>query len=185
MINHVESHYNETVLPSVLEQYKSSENWKGILASVVGKYQVVEDDACELAEILDTSTEVPTGHKLDFICGLVNIKRKSGESDQILWSRFEEQKNHKEAGTPDYVIRKAVAVSGDDSPIYHEEVPAVFFVYTPNGSQLLRSQVKKLSPAGVLGLPGSALKFVDKDSPILTKEHKRILTVARDATRGT
>lgn len=159
--------WTDNVEPIVLEQYKDSTKWQGVLKASVDQIQVVDDDAQELAGIFEVEeNDPPTGYKLDYIAGLINIRRYNGESDESLFERFISARGKYTAGTPDFVIervQKMQGANGDHEPVFyeHESEPAKFFVYTPDGSQLLQSQVRRLGAAGVLGMVGAALLFED------------------------
>lgn len=175
------SHWDKTVVPYILEQYKGSEKWKGVLKASIKRMQVVENDGIELGQVFDIS-EKQTGEKLDYITGLINIVRNAGEDDDSLWSRFIAACGSYDAGTPDAIIVASMRLSGDPAPQYTDECPATFFVYTPGGRQLLRKQVRRLAPAGVLGLPGAALSASD-GAFLATADGKKILAAARDEDR--
>lgn len=196
---YIEDHFETTVKPRILEQYKESGRWQACLEAVVRKLQTVEDSAKFISKLLDFKDERPTGAKLDWVAGLINVKRFSGESDESFFLRFESMCGANTAGTPDNVINNSAILSGDPQPQYMDEAPATFFVYdgpcfrwvdghwtwTEGGRQLTRAQVKKLAPAGVLGLPGAA---IDTGDGILLgtwaeneEDRKIILTVANDA----
>lgn len=171
-LQHIESHWNSTVVPSILEQYKDSGKWQAMLKAVIDQMQIAEDAAAEFMTILDFKSEVPTGDRLDFIAGLVNVTRFAGESDELFYTRFLTSLSVRNAGTPDNVIYNAAILSGDPHPQYMDEAPATFFVYDgprpvgegeweQGGHQLSRSQVRKLAPAGVLGLPGAVIQLAD------------------------
>lgn len=171
-LQHIENHWNSTVVPSILEQYKDSEKWQSMLKAVIDQMQIAEDAAAEFMTILDFKSEVPTGDRLDFIAGLVNVTRFAGESDELFYTRFLTSLSIRNAGTPDNVIYNAALLSGDPQPLYMDEAPATFFVYDgprPNknggwdqgGRQLKRAEVKTMAPAGVLGMPGAAIRFAD------------------------
>ena len=216
-LQHIESHWNSTVVPSILEQYKDSGKWQSMLKAVIDQMQIAEDAAAEFMTILDFKSEVPTGDRLDFIAGLVNVTRFAGESDELFYTRFLTSLSVRNAGTPDNVIYNSAILSGDPHPQYMDEAPATFFVYdgprpvglrgekilTENGQEILteggdtietepvptweqgghqlsRSQVRKLAPAGVLGLPGAALQDADGNY-IVDAEGKLILLVADDS----
>lgn len=190
-LHHVVSHWDETVVVSILDQYRDSEKWQGVLKGVIDRMQVGEDAANELVTMLDFVTTMPTGYHLDWLAGLKNVKRLPGESDASLYARFVDSLGKRNAGTPDAIIRGAAILSGDPKPQYMDEAPATFFVYTgprPDGNggweegghQLLRRQVKKLAPAGVLGLPGAAIRFAD-GSLMGDQDGKLMLMVADDA----
>lgn len=198
----IDNLWETLVLPNILEQYTKitlteddrdelgcDNKWQAVIKATVKQLQTVENGVFALSHYFDIpeeyDPELITSERLEYIASLKNVFRESGESDEDLFERFIGAINIRDAGTPPNVVRNAARMSGDDSPVYHEEVDAVFFVYTPKGSQLLRSQVRKLATAGVLGVPGAALKFVDIDKPILTATNSKILTVARDAARGT
>ena len=216
-LQHIESHWNSTVVPSILEQYKDSGKWQAMLKAVIDQMQIAEDAAAEFMTILDFKSEVPTGDRLDFIAGLVNVTRFAGESDELFYTRFLTSLSVRNAGTPDNVIYNAAILSGDPHPQYIDEAPATFFVYdgprpaglrgenilTENGQEILteggdnietepvpiweqgghqlsRSQVRKLAPAGVLGLPGAALQDAEGNY-IVDADGKLILLVADDS----
>lgn len=190
-LQHIESHWNSTVVPSILEQYKDSGKWQAMLKAVIDQMQIAEDAAAEFLTILDFKSEVPTGDRLDFIAELVNVTRFAGESDELFYTRFLTSLSVRNAGTPDYVIYNAAILSGDPHPQYMDEAPATFFVYDgprpvgegeweQGGHQLSRSQVRKLVPAGVLGLPGAALQDAEGNY-IVDAEGKLILLVADDS----
>lgn len=214
-LQHIENHWNSTVVPSILEQYKDSEKWQSMLKAVIDQMQIAEDAAIELTTVLDFKSEIPTGGRLDFIAGLVNVKRMAGESDSSFYTRFVVSLGYRRSGTPDFIINSARLISGAIAPQYMDEVAATFFVYTGpvpstqtrqpiltengdeilteggdaieteavewdhGGSQLSRAQVRKLSPAGVLGLPGAAIRFAD-GSFLGDTNGKIILAVADD-----
>lgn len=190
-LHHVVSHWDETVVVSILEQYRDSEKWQGVLKGVIDRMQFGEDAANELVTMLDFVTAMPTGYHLDWLAGLKNVKRLPGESDASLYTRFVDSLGKRNAGTPDAIIRGAAVLSGDPKPQYMDEADATFIVYTgprPDGNggldegghQLLRRQVKKLAPAGVLGLPGAAIQFCD-GSLMGDQDGKLMMMVADDA----
>lgn len=190
-LHHVVSHWDETVVVSILEQYRDSEKWQGVLKGVIDRMQVGEDAANELVTMLDFVTAMPTGYHLDWLAGLKNVKRLPGESDASLYTRFVDSLGRRNAGTPDAIIRGAAVLSGDPKPQYMDEADATFIIYTgprPDGNggweegghQLLRRQVKKLAPAGVLGLPGAAIQFCD-GSLMGDQDGKLMMMVADDA----
>lgn len=193
-LQHIESHWNSTVIPSILEQYKDSEKWQAMLKAVIDQMQIAEDAAAEFMTVLDFQNEVPTGDRLDFIAGLVNVTRMAGESDELFYTRFLTSLGNRSAGTPDFVINTTKFLSLDPNPQYFDEAPATFFVYTgprpvepgsetweDGGRQLSRAQVRKMAPAGVLGLPGAAL--LDANGNYITDAQGRlILAVADDST---
>ena len=192
--NYIEDHFETTVKPRILEQYKESGRWQACLEAVVRKLQAVEDSAYSISKEIDFKEETPTGAKLDWVAGLINVKRLSGESDQAFFLRFESMCGANTAGTPNNVIYNAAILSGDPKPQYFDEATATFFVYTgarpvePNsetweegGRQLSRAQVRKMAPAGVLGLPGAAI--LDAQGNYITDAAGRlILAVADDST---
>ena len=196
---HIEDQFKVTVEPRILEQYKESARWQSCLKAVIGQLQVTEDAGFELASILDFKTETPTGSRLDWLAGLVNLKRNPEESDESFFARFVAYLDIKTAGTPDNVIYNSAILAGDSEPQYMDEADATFFVYdgpcyrwvdgewtwTDGGNQLTRAQVKKLAPAGVLGLPGAA---IDTGDGILLgtyaeneEDRKILLVVANDS----
>lgn len=196
-LQHVESHWNSTVIPSILEQYKDSEKWQSFLKAVIDELQIGEDAANELSTMLDFRSETPTGYKLDWMAGLVNVTRMSGESDTSLFTRFVLSLGNRNSGTPDFVIMSAAILSGDSEPKYMDEAPATFLVYdgpayrtvngvkqwTQGGHQLTRMQVRKTAPAGVLGLPCCAIGL--DDGTVLgtyeeNEEDRQIFLVAAD-----
>lgn len=195
--NYIEDHFETTVKPRILEQYKESGRWQACLEAVVRKLQAVEDTAFSISKAIDFKTETPTGAKLDWVAGLINVKRFSGESDEAFFLRFESMCGANTAGTPDNVIYNAAILSGDPRPQYMDEAPATFFVYTGprkdasqteapytadgGAHQLTRAQVRKLAPAGVLGLPGAAIQFAD-GSLMGDAEGRLMLMVADDST---
>ena len=196
---YIEDHFETTVKPRILEQYKESGRWQACLEAVVRKLQTVEDSAFSISKAIDFKTETPTGSKLDWVAGLINVKRYSGESDESFFLRFESMCGANTAGTPDNVIDNSAILSGDPQPQYMDEATATFLVYdgpcfrkvdgnwtwTQSGHQLTRAQVKKLAPAGVLGLPGAA---IDTGNGILLgtwaeneEDRKILLVVANDS----
>jgi hypothetical protein len=188
--NYIEDHFETTVKPRILEQYKESGRWQACLDAVVRKLQTVEDSAFSISKAINFKEETPTGAKLDWVAGLINVKRFSGESDEAFFLRFESLCGANTAGTPDNVIYNAAMLSGDPHPQYMDEAPATFFVYDgprpdgeggweQGGHQLSRAQVRKLAPAGVLGLPGAAIRTCS-GKLLANIDGKLILAVARD-----
>lgn len=191
---HIGDQFGTTVEPRILEQYKDSTRWKACLKAVVDQMQLVEDAGIELASVLDFMTETPTGERLDWLAGLVNLKRNPEESDTSFFARFVAYLDIKTAGTPDNVIYNSAIIAQTQEPQYMDEAPATFFVYTGShynregnwtegGHQLSRSQVKKMAPAGVLGLPGMCIGLAD--GTVLgtyaeNEEDRKMLLVAGD-----
>lgn len=199
----ITDHWLETVSDYILEQFRGASNWQAILKSVIDEYTDLEDEIWKLAYILDFKCRVkeerPSGVLLDFVAGLVNVTRHVGEDDNAFYDRFILELGRNNAGTPDGVIYPAALMSGDSEPQYMDEADATFFVYdgpcyrwvdgawtwTEGGNQLTRAQVKKLAPAGVLGLPGAA---IDTGDGILLgtyaeneEDRKILLVVANDS----
>nr|DAW36075.1 MAG TPA: Protein of unknown function (DUF2612) [Caudoviricetes sp.] len=171
----------ETVRGHVLEQYRSSQNLLGMIRAAVGEaMQPAEDAAFALQGIADIGTA--SGEWLDVLGKIVGSARQSGETDDDYRVRLLALAKVNNAGTPDNVISNASDLSGDPAPQYTDECPATFFVYTPGGRQLLRKQVRRLAPAGVLGLPGAALSASD-GAFLATADGKKILAAARDEDR--
>lgn len=166
----------------VLEEYRESRNLLGVIkAAIENCVQYLEDAAVSLQDV--ASVENASGEWLDVLGKIVGVERNPGESDESFRSRILEFAKVNNSGTIDYVISNAVDKSGDPAPQYMDEVPLTFFVYTPNGRQLLRSTVKKLAPAGVLGLPGAAIEMGD-GSLLADANGKLILMVADDKNVG-
>lgn len=188
---HIGDHFETTVKPRILEQYKESGRWQACLKAVIDRLQVVENAAFELAHALDFRTEEPTGARLDWLAGLINLTRFNGESDRDFFMRFVSMLGANSSGTPDNVIYNSAILSGDPHPQYMDEAPATFFVYTgprpvigtdtweQGGRQLSHAQVRKLAPAGVLGLPGAAIRTCS-GKLLANCQGKLILAVARD-----
>lgn len=192
----IADHWIETVADYILEQYRDASNWKAILKSVIDKFTGIEEQIWKLAPILDFKCRVkeerPTGALLDFITGIKNVERNFGESDAAFYERFVAEVSSDNSGTPDNAIYNSAILAGDPKPQYMDEADCTFFVYTgriPDGNggltgggrQLSRSQVKKLAPCGVLGLPGAAIQFAD-GSYMGDARGRLILAVADDST---
>ena len=164
--------------------------FQGLLKAAIDELIQPLDDACvELQDLLDVDTA--TGARLDLIGKLANLERGADESDAHFRERVLAALWSDSAGTPDYAIQMAASMSGDPKPQYMDEADATFIIYTgprPDGNgiaeggghQLLRRQVKKLAPAGVLGLPGAAIQFCD-GSLMGDQDGKLMMMVADDA----
>ena len=169
---------------------------QGLLKAVVDKLVQPLDDACvELQELLDIDTA--TGARLDFIGKLSNLKREAGESDAMYKERVVGAFFSDNEGTPDFAIMMSAILSGDQSPQFMDEAPATFIIYDgpvyehrgenddvlikePGVKQLKHAQVRKLASAGVLGLPGAAIRMSD-GRLLCTSDHKKlILAIAND-----
>ncbi|MCF0223820.1 MAG: hypothetical protein HUK20_06090 [Fibrobacter sp.] len=165
--------WKDVVCPSILEQYRGvsldsqkvlewgcNNRWQACLKSIIDKIKELDDAACDLPTFIDFS-DMPTGKHLDWVAGLVNRKRNTGESDEDFFSRFIMGLGRGRAGSIPFLVDATKKLSNDNNPFYMEELPAVFFVYTPGGHQLKRQNVKDLSPCAVCGLPGAAIQFSD------------------------
>ena len=163
---------------------------QGVLKAVIEELlHPVDDAALDIGQLADVSQA--EGEWLDVLGKLTGQQRYYQESDRDFRVRVEAALASDNAGTPDNVIYNAAILSGDSHPQYMDEAPATFFVYNgprpvgegeweQGGHQLSRSQVRKLAPAGVLGLPGAALRDAE-DNYIVDAEGKLILLVADDS----
>ena len=181
-----------TVKELLLEQYRRDNTanvsgtlpddtvnrFQGLLKTLVdGLLQPLDDAALDLQGMADIGRA--NGGLLDALGKIAGLVREPGESDESFRSRIVEVLGSNDAGTPDRILKIAKTLSGDAFPQLLEEVAATYFVYTPNGMQLSRSQVKSVSPAGVLGLPGAALK-TGNGTLLADANGKLILMVADD-----
>lgn len=163
---------------------------QGVLKAVIEELlHPVDDAAVDIGQLADVSQA--KGEWLDVLGKLAGQQRYYQESDRDFRVRVEAAIASDNAGTPDNVIYNAAILSGDPHPQYMDEATATFFVYNgprpvvegeweQGGHQLSRYQVRKLAPAGVLGLPGAALRDAD-DNYIVDAEGKLILLVADDS----
>lgn len=151
---------------------------QAVLKAVIDELlQPVDDASVDIGRLADVGQA--EGEWLDILGKLAGMKRYYQESDRDFRLRVEAALASDNAGTPDNVIYNAAILSGDPHPQYMDEAPATFFVYDgprpvgnfeweQGGHQLSSSQVRKLAPAGVLGLPGAALNVADpNDDPLL------------------
>ena len=169
--------------------------------------QPLDDASIYLQNAMDM--DGASGKWLDLIGSIAGVKRGYGESDTSYRDRIKNEVVLNK-GIPDAVIYSSALLSGDPHPQYMDEAPATFFVYDgpvyerhepegeepydelvkPAGRQLSRAQVRKLAPAGVLGLPGAALNVADpnEESLLLVLDHedewggKLLIFVADDST---
>ena len=171
----------DTVKELVLEQYKGSPKFLAMLQAVIEEsVQPLDGCAVELADAFDI--DKAEGVLLNIIGKLVGTEREYGETDEDFRARIIKLSKENRAGTPDNVIENVSSLSNDPAPHYMDEAPATFFVYTPNGRQLKRATVKKMAPAGVLGLPGAAIRL-GNGKYLRSVGGKRILCVAQDERR--
>lgn len=177
--------------------------FQGLLKTLVdGLLQPLDDAALDLQGMADIGRA--NGGLLDALGKIAGLIRDPGENDASFRSRIVEVLGSNDAGTPDNVIYNAALLSGDTAPQYMDEADAKFIVYDgpvyerhqpdTDGKepydelvkpaaqrQLLRREVKKLAPCGVLGLPGAAIMMSD-GRLLCTSDHKKlILAVANDA----
>lgn len=143
---------------------------QGLLKAVIDELiQPLDDAAVAMQNILDI--DEASGSWLDVIGKITGVKRGAEESDASYRTRMKSEVVLNK-GTPDWVIYQTALLSGDSEPKYMDEAPATFLVYTGahydedgnwrrGGNQLKRSQVKKMAPAGVLGLPAVCIMLAD------------------------
>lgn len=166
---------------------------QGLLKSITDELvQPLDDAAVALQDV--ANVETAEGAWLDLIGKIAGVGRKIDETDENYRVRVRNALGFKNAGTPDGTIYSTALLSGDPRPQYFDEADCTFFVYTgarpvePNsetweegGRQLSRAQVRKMAPAGVLGLPGAAI--LDAQGNYITDAAGRlILAVADDST---
>ena len=151
--------------------------------------QPLDDASISLQNALDM--DGASGKWLDLIGSIAGVKREYGESDTSYRNRIKNEVIQNK-GIPDAVIFSASLLSSDPQPQYMDEAQATFFVYDgprpdgeggweQGGHQLSRAQVRKLAPAGVLGLPGAAIQFAD-GSLMGDADGKLMLMVADDSS---
>lgn len=157
--------------------------FQGLLKTLIDELvQPLDDAAVSLQNIAGLGTA--GGNVLDFLGRIVGLNREPGESDSSFRARIVEALGTNDAGTPDRIIKIARSLSRDPEPNLLEEMPATFFIYTPNGFQLSRSQVKQMSPAGVLGLPGASIRQDDGSHSVLADTEGNIMLMVADNDQG-
>jgi hypothetical protein len=173
-----EDRYDGTTKNCVLPE-GSDNRIQGVMKLLVDKLlQPLDDATVSLQDILDI--DAASGMQLDLIGSIAGVKRSYEEGDSAYRDRIKNEVVLNK-GIPDAVIYSAALLSQDTAPQYMDEAPATFMVYDgplyerhepqgedpydelvkPAGRQLSRAQVRKLAPAGVLGLPGAAIQFAD------------------------
>lgn len=166
----------DSVRGLLLTQYEESENLKAFIRVFVEALQGIEDSSDRLLNFADL--DIADGRWLDLIGGIKNVNREPGESDDAFKGRLSIELGGTRAGTSAGVVDTAARLSGDPSPAYLDEAPGVFFVYTPNGQQIKRENVQRLAPAGVIGLPGAAIKM--GDGSLLGDSMKNVILIEAD-----
>lgn len=174
--------------------------FQGVLKSLMDVLMQPLDDAAVAARNA-ADLDAASGEWLDVLGKLVGLTRNYQETDTSFRNRIKEELSRNNAGTPDGVIYSAAILSQDPAPQYMDEAPATFFVYDgprpgdtdsdpwgEGGRQLSRAQVRKLAPAGALGLPGAVIQLYDGSflgievadqraaTPVLTEGGQRVLT---------
>lgn len=171
-----------------LDQYQSSPKLKALIQAMVKNGQPFEDAIDRFTRW--ANIDEAEGEWLDILGSLRNFQREAGESDSDYRQRLKSDILVDNSGTPDNVIDNARELSGDEKPQYMDEdnpddpLDVAFFVYTPNGRQILQAKVRKLAPAGVLGIAGAAVGQGD-GSLLADADGKLFLMAAEDANIGT
>ena len=171
-----------------LDQYQSSPKLKALIQAMVKNGQPFEDAIDRFTRW--ANIDEAEGEWLDILGSLRNFQREAGESDSDYRQRLKSDILVDNSGTPDNVIDNARELSGDEKPQYMDEdnpddpLDVSFFVYTPNGRQILQAKVRKLAPAGVLGIAGAAIGQGD-GSLLADADGKLFLMAAEDANIGT
>ena len=171
-----------------LDQYQSSPKLKALIQSMVKNGQPFEDAIDRFTRW--ANIDEAEGEWLDILGSLRNFQREAGESDSDYRQRLKSDILVDNSGTPDNVIDNARELSGDEKPQYMDEdnpddpLDVAFLVYTPNGRQILQAKVRKLAPAGVLGIAGAAIGQGD-GSLLADADGKLFLMAAEDANIGT
>ena len=171
-----------------LDQYQSSPKLKALIQAMVKNGQPFEDAIDRFTRW--ANIDEAEGEWLDILGSLRNFQREAGESGSDYRQRLKSDILVDNSGTPDNVIDNARELSGDEKPQYMDEdnpddpLDVAFFVYTPNGRQILQAKVRKLAPAGVLGIAGAAIGQGD-GSLLADADGKLFLMAAEDANIGT
>ena len=171
-----------------LDQYQSSPKLKALIQAMVKNGQPFEDAIDRFTRW--ANIDEAEGEWLDIIGSFRNFPREAGESDSDYRQRLKSDILVDNSGTPDNVIDNARELSGDENPQYMDEdnpddpLDVAFFVYTPNGRQILQAKVRELAPAGVLGIAGATVGQGD-GSFLADADGKLFLMAAEDANIGT
>lgn len=171
-----------------LDQYQSSPKLKALIQAMVKNGQPFEDAIDRFTRW--ANIDEAEGEWLNILGSLRNFQREAGESDSDYRQRLKSDILVDNSGTPDNVIDNARELSGDEKPQYMDEdnpddpLDVAFLVYTPNGRQILQAKVRKLAPAGVLGIAGAAIGQGD-GSLLADADGKLFLMAAEDANIGT
>lgn len=169
----------------VITQYSASSNLRTLCSKIVNSFQSIEDCCPRISDFC--SIDLAEGFWLDLIGRLKNIERYAGEKDLSYKNRIKYEISLDYAGTPRFVIQRAVDISGDPKPTYleefHQNQSCVVFIYTPNGKQINSNFVKNICPAGVLGVPAAAM--TDGDGNFIRDYNGNVMmAVANDAAIG-
>lgn len=160
------------------EQYKyprldgKPSNVAGVIALIASEAQLLETAFQELLPLLDV--DACSGAQLDVlgrICGVARHALTDTQYRVAIKAAF--QRN--DSGTPEQIIATVKAETGSDSVLYIPEYPAGYWV-AYDGAGLTREFLERISPAGVLAMPGCFLSDA-ADDLIETADGSTILVV--------
>ena len=181
----VTSHWDEAK-EDIISQYWDAAKWQACLKAVIDKYDMIEDEAWDLAGVTDFRgllSDIPTGLRLDFVGGIVGLERLSSETDTDYYARILEYLDMKRSGTIEGILTTAESITGDTAPILTEEnfgfpFSASSVLLTLSERQLTRSEAKRIKPAGSRLFIGGLIKSVSGTSIFSTSSGEKIMAVS-------
>lgn len=167
----------DVIEPLILEQYKESPQYLGILKLIADEADRNETARWELSNLLDI--DAMEGAQLDLIGIIANNPRAPEQSDSEYRLAIKVALRTRSSGTPEEIIAAVKTITGASSVTFLPDYPAGFWIVPVGGDASLMTQdwLDSISPAGVRGFlpcylsmesppsgdPEEALLFEDGD----------------------
>lgn len=167
----------DVIEPLIIEQYKESPQYLGILKLIADEADRTETARWELSNLLDIDAMV--GAQLDLLGKIAHAPRLQDGvllDDVAYRIVLKAAFRARTSGTPEEIIAAARSATNSSQVIYLPEYPAAYWLFTDGPIEPTQAFLESISPAGVLPMIPCLLSDTTDDL-FLTTDGDTILVV--------
>lgn len=151
--------------PLIIEQYKESPQYLGILQLIAAEADRTETARWELANLLDI--DAMSGVQLDLLGKIGNAPRLQAGvllNDATYRLALKAAFQARTSGTPEEIIAAVRSATNSATVVYIPEYPAAYWLLWDGPGHLTEEFLTSISPAGVLPILPCFLSYTDGDT---------------------